>query len=387
MDKKSKINTVDSVAILFVMIFILAWKFFLLPISLVAVVFGMWHYFLITKKEKLSFIGYAYKHPIFFLVGMLSLGLVFGWFDNVVALFYIGCFYVVVTIGSYLVNKIIEGVFSWRIVFAKIVTILSSLWLWYAMISQIYFAEPGNHFVGMFLSLFIVVVLGPYVIIITRLNLSKCDKSCEGLLLLSLFGLGAYIIKGFIVPATGAFMIFSFPYFGYVLVFSRKKKVRLFAGILLIGYMASLPYFVLNGTDFGRKIKDPCFVRDWGKGSGFFVKDNRVCGYTRDGLATYAVTVDGLDVKTFQELGSWYAKDTEGVYYSNKLISNRPKEFKELDKGYYTDGKRIFYRGEELDVDLKSFWVYKGGLGDRNGDAQDKNHVYRQGMVVKDVAN
>jgi len=377
----TKVKMVDSVSMLFVLFFMAAWITFSPAISFVALIFGVWQYFLITKKEKISFLGYVYRHPIFFLIGIVVLELFVAKISNNEALnFYIFWFYAIVSIGNYLLTKKREGVFSRGVVFGKILIIVISGYLWYMMVSQIYFVEPGNHFVGMFFIVFVFFVFVPYVIGIVMIDLKKYEKKYELLIMVSLLVIGLYVVRGFIHPTEGAFIIFAIPYSAYVLFFSNRKNIKLIAGVVFLGYLISLPYFIMEGTDFGKKIKDPCFERVSGKGKGLFIKNGRVCGFVRNDHEWYAVTMNNLDVNSFREIGGGYFKDAKGVYYGVQLISTRSKAFISLGRKYYTDGEKVFFRGKSLDVDMASFRVNVEKT--KEGDAYDKNNIYKYGKII-----
>jgi hypothetical protein len=377
-----KVKMVDSVSILFILFFVTAWITFFPAISFGALIVGVWQYFLITKREKISFFGYIYRHPVFFLMEMIVLELFVAKISNNEALnFYIFWFYAIVSIGNYLLIKKREGVFSRGVVFGKILTIVISGYLWYMMVSQIYFAEPGNHFVGMFFIVFVFFVFVPYVIGIVMIDLKKYEKKYELLIMVSLLVIGLYVVRGFIHPTEGAFIIFAIPYSAYVLFFSNRKNIKLIARVVFLGYLISLPYFIMEGTDFGKKIKDPCFERVSGKGKGLFIKNGRVCGFVRNDHEWYAVTMNNLDVSSFREIGGGYFKDAKGVYYGVQLISTRSKAFISLGRKYYTDGEKVFFRGKSLDVDMASFRVNVEKTKD--GDAYDRNGIYKYGKIVE----
>jgi len=136
----------------------------------------------------------------------------------------------------------------------------------------------------------------------------------------------------------------------------------------------------------------------------------RIDGYTRIGdsifggeIACNVEPLKNIDTKTFQVLaGTQYAKDKNNVYYPLEIPcidvidcgvcfygrviveDANPLDFRYLDKGYATDGKLVFFRGELLkDADGVTFKVIEGP--EYFFFATDKNKVYKQNKVFRDA--
>lgn len=88
------------------------------------------------------------------------------------------------------------------------------------------------------------------------------------------------------------------------------------------------------------------------------------------------------DIKTFEFLGTHYAKDKNNVYdYSNKIVEAKPETFKLL-KGknysqYAKDDKYVYKDGDiMIGVDVNSFEILNSRY------TKDKNHVYSWGKAI-----
>ncbi|XLQ19620.1 MAG: DKNYY domain-containing protein [Candidatus Moraniibacteriota bacterium] len=180
------------------------------------------------------------------------------------------------------------------------------------------------------------------------------------------------------------------------------RKVRYLFWVLFVLFLAIfllitlffinlkyLPHKAINDLystrDFIGKIFDRCYsVQAAAKGPQFKILKDRICvgNVNSSGSKFTMKTFEGLDPKTFREIGSYgYFADKDTVYYNNILINANPLTFRAL-KGYYAkDASKIFYKGLEVDADYASFEMVSFCCG----YARDKDKVFYYQKIVENV--
>lgn len=125
-----------------------------------------------------------------------------------------------------------------------------------------------------------------------------------------------------------------------------------------------------GGVDVGRLGTDSVHVFSWGK------------------------MVSGADVKTFSALDDTYFKDANSVYtygsvqddgtrITKSLDGVSPQNFVALGEGYGKTGDSVYFFDKKIvGADVATF---KATVGYGGGYAEDKNHVYKDGVIVQQV--
>lgn len=228
-------------------------------------------------------------------------------------------------------------------IFAKIVTILSSLTFLFYSISQINTGE-GKHAGILFIVLCIITLL-PYIIVVILIDFLKAEVIAINLLMGTFFSLMIISITN---PTLGALISLFFPFIIYIAVYSKKsKKMKLITFGIIISYLVLAPYYFIQGTDIGLKLKDPCFKRErYGKGETHFIKGDRVCAFIYDNNSWNGAfyTVKGADAASYESVGTWYTRDKNNVYYGHKKIDADVNTFK-YENHIFSDKNGIWKDG------------------------------------------
>lgn len=263
-------------------------------------------------------------------------------FDSPIALFVL-FLYGIFLISSHFEKRVNQGTLFKLEILAKVTTIIASIIFLLFSTSQLNFG--GGRQAGAMFIMFCIVILFPYIIVVIVLNFSK-NKT----LVINLF-IGLFFILtlfGLRNPALGALISFSFPLVIYIAIYLKKlKKLKFITFGVATLYLISTPYYFIQGTDIGLRLKDPCFKRErYGKGETHYIKGDRVCAFIyQNSWDGYYSTVAGADAETYESISAWYTKDKNSVYYGHKKIDADTSTFK-YENHIFSDKNGIWEEGK-----------------------------------------
>jgi hypothetical protein len=167
----------------------------------------------------------------------------------------------------------------------------------------------------------------------------------------------------------------------YMWVFAKTKQ-RLFSlqGVALVVFPIVAFLTSSSGRDVVFSHNDPCYEVVEGKAPSYVIRQDRVC--VLDGSSTLK-TLEGADPRSFEEIGSGYAKDKYRAYYQDEKMEGSIdlETFHSVDGGYALDKSYATYQGNIIDgADPSTFkklpWDYY---------AMDANHILCGDKILEDL--